>query len=311
MNRPSFSIIIVHRNGSAMLRETVKAALAAMGPEDELIVVDNGSTDDSRTMLVREFPQVQCLANGCNAGYARACNRGIAIASGHYLLLLNNDALLPSDALERFSTAFQNNAKLALIGAQLVAPNGTLQRSYASAPNWLSELGFRRRKPAPVFLNVHGLLLVETLVGACIAVRRAAIEVSGPMDEDFFFYYEEIEWCVRLRHDGWQIAIDPEVRVIHRKGGSTQPVKIGAQIEALRSRLIYYRKTFPRALSYLLIVNRAIRLTVNTLAFFTLSVVTLGIHPRIRHRAITYSVQFLWMLLGCPKRWGLPGKCDH
>ncbi len=311
MNAPRFSLVIVHRNGTAMLRETLLAALAAMGPEDELIVVDNGSQDESLAMVRRDFPSVRLIANGCNAGYARACNQGLALASGRYLLFLNNDAILPQEALDRFAADFAADPQLALIGAQLVAPDGTLQRSCAPAPTWLSEMGLRRRRISSPQPDTHGLIPVETLVGACMAARRDAIATAGPMDEDFFFYYEETEWCVRLIRHGWRVAIDPRVRVVHRKGASTRSVKKGAEIEALRSRLLYYRKTMPRHVATLLIFWRVVRLVWNTSASLLFVVATLGALPRPRQRLVQYARQLLWLLLGAPAHWGLPDKCPR
>ncbi|MCA3187940.1 MAG: glycosyltransferase [Cupriavidus sp.] len=186
-----FLIVVVHRNGAALLRETVTAALAAMRDDDHLVVVDNGSTDDSLIVLAREFPTVTVIANGCNAGYARACNQGLNTMPSDYVLFLNNDAQLPPNALDRFAEDFVRDPALALIGAQLVAPDGSLQRSFAPAPTWHSELGLRRRKRVTPTPDTNGLLPVETIVGACIAARRTAIDAVGPMDPDFFFYFKK------------------------------------------------------------------------------------------------------------------------
>lgn len=306
-----FLIVVVHRNGAALLRETVTAALAAMRDDDHLVVVDDGSTDDSLIVLAREFPTVTVIANGCNAGYARACNQGLNTMPSDYVLFLNNDAQLPPNALDRFAEDFVRDPALALIGAQLVAPDGSLQRSFAPAPTWHSELGLRRRKRVTPTPDTNGLLPVETIVGACIAARRTAIDAVGPMDPDFFFYFEETEWCVRMRRHGWKIALDPVVSVTHRKGHSTQAVRTEAQIEALRSRLLYYRKTMPPLLAATVTINRVVRVVLNTLGQLTLFAVTLGCVPRIRKRLIGYGSQLVWLLLGCPRTWGLPDKCTH
>ncbi len=306
-----FSVIIVHRNGADTLCQALARLSMAYDPRrDEAILVDNGSTDDSLERVQRSFPAVRIVANGCNNGFARACNQGLRLARGEFVLFLNNDAYLPDDALARFAEDFATHPRAALIGGQLYGQDGRPQRSAGRAPTLRSEMGLQcLRPPATEFANAP--LPVETLVGACMALRRVAAEEAGPLDEDFFFYFEETEWCVRLRRHGWQVMVDPAVQVTHLKGMSTRPLRREAQVEMLRSRLIYYRKVFPPVLAAWLIVWRIIRLVINTLSHLLAVALTLGLADRLRVKLGVYLRQLAWLFCGCPEHWGLPDKCPR
>jgi GT2 family glycosyltransferase len=254
------------------------------------------------------YPAAVVVENGCNNGFARACNQGLAAARGKYVLFLNNDAFLPPDALDRFAEDFALFPKAALIGGQLVGEDGVPQRSAGVAPTFLSEFGLVRRKQ-PDVSNFSQPVEVETLVGACMAFRRELADIAGRLDEDFFFYFEETEWCVRLRRQGWQVLIDPRVRVTHLKGASTRAIRRDAQVEMFRSRLLYYWKTMPPMLAIQLSIWRVLRLLMNTASYLLMGALTLGLLGKVRTKLMVYLTQLTWLLIGCPARWGLPDKC--
>lgn len=310
MAETRFSVVIVHRNGAQMLMDALTALAQACSAQDEVIVVDNGSGDDSVVRVKAEFPTVRVIENGCNNGFARACNQGLRLARGEFVLFLNNDAIVPSDALERFYADFTAYPRAALIGGQLLGADGRPQRSAGEAPGVLTELGLRRRKHPDVSRRTAPVE-VETLVGACMALRRAALAEAGPMDEDFFFYFEETEWCVRLRRHGWQVLVDPRIRITHLRGASTRGVRRDAQVEVLRSRLLYYWKTMPREAAALLCAWRVVRVLVNTASNLALVLLTLGLVRGLRARLAIYATQLAWLALGRPEHWGLPDKCPR
>lgn len=277
---------------------------------DEIFVVDNASSDHSPEQVSAAFPQVQLIRNACNNGFARANNQAIGIASGEFILLVNNDAFLEPYALDRFETVFRSHPRAAVVAGQLIDTSGQPQRSAGYIPTAIDELGLRflRRRPrAPV---INGLTEVESVVGACMAIRADAIRDAGSLDNDFFFYYEETEWCHRLRARGWRVFVEPAVRVTHLKGASSRGVKRrGAQIEMLRSRLYFYRKTMSWPVATLLIFNRFARLLLNIVTNLMTNILTLGLHHRLREKFIIYLLQLAWLLRGCPENWGLPDKC--
>ncbi len=310
LTKVRFSIVIVHRNGVQMLLDALAALMHAIGKDDEVILVDNGSSDDSVRQVRAAFPAVLVIANGCNNGFARACNQGLAKAGGEFVLFLNNDAFLPPGALEQFAEDFAAHPKAALIGGQLVGEDGSLQRSAGVAPGFLSEMGLVRRRH-PDVSSAAEAVEVETLVGACMAFRRMVADTAGRLDEDFFFYFEETEWCVRLRRLGWKVMLDPRIRITHLKGASTRAVRRDAQIEIFRSRLLYYRKTMPFLLALPLSLWRVLRLIINAVTHFALVILTLGRAQALRNKLIIYSTQLAWLASGCPDSWGLPDKCPR
>lgn len=305
-----FSAVIVHRNGVQMLLEALSALMQAIGRNDEVILVDNGSSDGSAGEVTARFPEVRIIENGCNNGFARACNQGVRQARGEFILFLNNDAFLPADGLECFAEDFAAYPGAALIGGQLVGEDGKPQRSAGVAPTFFSELGLVRRQH-PDVSNLAEPVEVETLVGACMALRRAVLDDAGPLDEDFFFYFEETEWCMRLRRRGWKVMVDPRIRIRHLKGASTRTVRREAQVEMLRSRLLYYRKTMPALLALPLSTWRVVRLAINAAANLILVALTLGQIRALRNKLAIYLAQLAWLALGCPESWGLPDKCPR
>jgi len=278
---------------------------------DEVFVVDNGSEDDSMEAVAREWPEVQLIRNPCNNGFARANNQAINRARGEFIVLLNNDAFLAPDALDRIAAAFETRPRAAVVAGQLVDAEGRAQRSAGRIPTALDELGlgFLRRQPRDP--RPTTLAEVEAVVGACMAVRATAIREAGSLDNDFFFYFEETEWCHRFRRHGWQILLEPAARVTHLKGASTRGGRSGAQIEMLRSRLTFYRKTMPLPVALALTTFRILRLALNTAVHGMTVMLTLGLNAGQRNKLVVYWAQVAWLLSGCPWNAGLPGKCPR
>jgi N-acetylglucosaminyl-diphospho-decaprenol L-rhamnosyltransferase len=139
-----FSIVIVHRNGAPMLLKALAALRAACDPgRDEIFVVDNGSEDGSADEVARAWPDVQLVRNPCNNGFARANNQAIARAQGEFVVLLNNDAFLAPDTLDRFESVFRSQPRCAVVAGQLLDASGNSQRSAGYVPRALDELGLR------------------------------------------------------------------------------------------------------------------------------------------------------------------------
>ncbi len=307
-----FSIIIVHRNGAEMLLKALAALHAACDlVRDEIFMVDNGSSDGSAEQVAASFPQVHIIRNRCNNGFARANNQAIARAVGEFILLLNSDAFLAADVLERFEADFRREPRIGAITGQLQDAAGGPQRSCGQAPTALNELGLGFLKKKLPLTERDGLIDSETLVGACLAVRATAIQEAGSIDDDFFFYGEDIEWTYRLYRHGWRVVVDPAARVTHIKGGATRGKRRGAQIEMLRARLQYYQKTMPPTTVFLLTVYRIFRLGLNTAINLIPVLLTFGLVARLRDKFMTYLTQLTWLALGKPERWGLPDKCPR
>jgi len=295
-----------------MLFKALAALHQACDPlRDEIFVVDNGSSDGSPEQVTAAYPQVHVIRNRCNNGFARANNQAIARASGEYVVLLNNDAFLEADTLTHFEKVFQTNPRCAVVAGQLVDAEGQRQRSSGRVPTALGELGLGFLQRSPRLPQPETLTEVESVVGACMAVRAAAIREAGALDNDFFFYFEETEWCHRLRAHGWQVLLEPAARITHLKGANTRGKRRGAQIEMLRSRLTFYRKTMNAPLALFVTFTRVLRLLINALVNLTVTALTLGMLSEQREKTVIYLLQLAWVVLGCPEGWGLQDKCPR
>ncbi len=295
-----------------MLLNTLSALASAWdGTRDEVFLVDNGSSDDSLERVAIAFPQTIIIRNHCNNGFARANNQAIARATGEFILLLNSDAFIAADVLKRFEDDFRREPRVGVIAGQLQDAAGRLQRSSGNVPTALNELGLGFLKKKPVSVERDGLIETETVVGACMAVRDATMREAGSLDNDFFFYGEDIEWCYRIRRYGWKVVVDPAARVTHIKGGATRGKRRGAQVEMLRARLQFYHKTMPPLAASLLTFYRIIRLLINTVSNLLFVLLTLGMIKKLRDKLGVYLLQLAWLVLGKPEHWGLPDKCPR
>lgn len=312
-----FSTVIVNYNGGSLLSECVNSALREGVSPKQIIIVDNGSQDDSPACIERNTPGVKIIRNVCNAGFARAVNQALASAKGDFILLLNNDAQLLPGALHAFAEAFEQVPLLAIAGGQLCYPNGRLQNAVAPLPTLAAELLPRallkltspRRfsgKPA-----ANAPVPVESVIGACLVVRQSILPQLGFMDEDYFFFLEETDWCRRARQLGFEVCYVPAARVIHAQGYTANRFRSHARIEFQRSKLIYFKKTRSRVayliVSALLPIKSLINAASNTLA----CVITLFAVKRVRSKVRGYWRITAWHALGRPSNWGLPGKCPR
>ncbi len=311
-----FTAIVVNYNGGALLSACAQSLLAAGLPPERLLVIDNGSKDDSIERLMASVPCCQVERMGCNAGFARAVNRGLARVKSEFALLFNNDARLAPDALEALAAAFDNLPRAAFLGGRLLHQDGRLQNAFAPFPTLLAEIIpkglLRQLAPSRYAGRTQGEepLRVESLIGALFAVRMAAVEDFGPLDEDFFFFLEETEWCHRAHRHGWHIWHIPQARAVHLQGATAKRYPAPARIEFQRSKLLYFAKTQPRAypLALSLLFLKAMS---NALAHLMLLAMGGILHPSWRARAIVYAHILAWYLAGRPKDVGLPDKCPQ
>jgi GT2 family glycosyltransferase len=253
--QPQLSIIIVSWNVRALLRRALTSCRASWGnhPGLEMIVVDNVSTDGTVEMLREEFPQVTVVVNEENRGFTGGNNDGIDRARGSYLLLLNPDTEVLEDALPRMVAYLDQHRDVGMVGPQLRNPDGSVQSSRRRFPTlpvlffestWLQGLLPRRtlehyyvedRSPE----TAHA---VDWITGAAMLTRRAVVNEVGGMDETFFMYSEELDWCRRIHAAGWEIHYVPDAQVVHYEGKSSEQVVPARHIYFQSSKVHYARK---------------------------------------------------------------------
>jgi GT2 family glycosyltransferase len=248
------SIIIVSWNTRDLLTRCLQSIYKTIDlPAFEVIVVDNASTDDSVGATRELFPKAQIIENRENLGFARANNRAAAISRGRYMLLLNSDAQLLENAVQAMFDLAEANPGAGIVGARLLNADSTFQASHTPFPNlWqefmiLSGLGrmlygcwYPSRGPE----EDRGPQIVDYVEGACLLVRHDAFEDVGGLNEGYFMYAEEVDWCYAMREKGWQVWYQPEARVIHLGGGSSQDRRTQREGDLYRSRLQFFRKHY-------------------------------------------------------------------
>ena len=223
----------------------------------EVIVVDNASTDGSVEMVREEFTGVRLIANVQNRGFPAANNQGIAVAQGRYVFLLNPDTEVLGDALATLVAFADTHPDVGVLGPQLLDPDGSVQSSRRRFPTlltaffestWLQPHAPRRLLERYYVLDRpdDATQDVDWVKGAALMARREAIEQVGPMDEGFFMYSEELDWCRRFREAGWRVVYLPSARIIHHEGKSSEQVVAAKHIYFQSSKVRYFRQVHGR-----------------------------------------------------------------
>jgi N-acetylglucosaminyl-diphospho-decaprenol L-rhamnosyltransferase len=271
---PDCSVVIVNYHSEALLRRCLESLPAAAGAITlEVIVVDNSGTARESGVL-DVLPDVQLIDAGGNVGFARACNLGMAAARGRHLLLLNPDTVAHPGSVATLSRHLDASAEAGVVAARLLDPDGTLQYSCRRFPRPLSILFGRYAILTRLFpgnrVSSDYLYLdwdhssargVDWASGACLMTRQEVFASVGGLDEGYFLFVEDMDWCRRIRDAGHAVIYVPEAEVTHRIGASRGPVPAWVMWERHRSMLRYVRKHFgwPRPLVMLAAVGLALR----------------------------------------------------
>jgi N-acetylglucosaminyl-diphospho-decaprenol L-rhamnosyltransferase len=246
------SIIVVNWNTLELLRNCLRSIYANVSNLDlEVIVVDNASSDGSQAMVETEFPQVRLIRNPSNVGFARANNQAIAISRGRYVLLLNSDAVLLPETVSSMVQVLDEKLEVGVVGAQLLNPDGSFQGSFADYPSLFGELLLASKLARFVYTPEYPNYppqrsqqprTCDWVSGACLMVRMAAISNVGVLDETYFMYSEETDWCYRMHKAGWSVYYQPAAKVIHWNGQSSKRVPERRRSLVYRSKWLFMRK---------------------------------------------------------------------
>jgi GT2 family glycosyltransferase len=303
------SIIIVNRNTKGLLLDCVDSVYKTVPPLSfEVIVVDNASTDGSVEALRSSFPGAVYIENEKNLGFAKANNQAIKRSAGRFVALLNTDTVLTPGALATIVKFMESDGRAGISGGQLLNGDGTLQNSIANIPTLATELlnksllklllpkrypGKKSRFEKPTE--------VESVIGACMVVSRRAIDRAGALDESFFFFFEETDWCLTMKKNGFLVFFHPHARIYHLQGQTAKKNLAAARVEYWKSRYIFFRKHYSLLANIILKAGLLLRLCLSIVLQLPASVAS----ARTRNKLAVNFKLLLWHFNGCPEGWGL------
>lgn len=258
---PRVSVIILNYNTREYLRACLHAVAASQpGPDDpslEVFVVDNASQDGSADIVPDQFPWARLIRSSRNGGYAYGNNLALRECVGEYVLLLNPDTVVSPDAIRRLVDYLDAHPEAGAVGPKVLLPDGRLdlacRRSFPTLEVatyrllGLSRLFPRSRRFGRynlTYLDPDQPAEVDSVVGACMLVRRAAIDQAGLLDEQFFMYGEDLDWAYRMKRCGWRILYNPSVTVLHYKGEASRQHSEASTLAFYQAMGIFYRKHY-------------------------------------------------------------------
>jgi len=248
------SIVIVSWNVRDLLRDCLHSIEQTQGDlAVETIVLDSASTDGSPEMVATEFPQVALIAATENVGFPRGNNMGIAKAHGRYILLLNPDTILHGNALANMLDYLENQLDVGVVGPQLLNEDGSVQSSRRRFPTlttaFFESTWLQSYAPKQILNSFYALDIaddqtadVDWVMGACLMTRQEIARTVGGLDEGYFMYSEELDWCRRMKMAGWRVVYLPTAQVTHYQGKSSEQVVAQRHIYFNRAKLRYFRK---------------------------------------------------------------------
>jgi GT2 family glycosyltransferase len=258
---PPLSIIIVTYNSTAEI-DACLGSLVQHPPsiDHEIVVVDNASTDGTAAAIRARWHGVRVIDAAANVGFARANNIGIQQTSGSLILLLNPDTSVPAGALDTLVAALDARPGVAVVGPRLVDAEGHVELSFGRMLSPIAELrqkllvaSSRRAGPVAAYVEsiTHKPQEVDWVSGACLLVRRLDAKAVGLIDERFFMYAEDVDFCASIRARGRGVLFCPAAEIVHLRGRSRATASAATERAYRRSQLAFYQKHHPGWVSWL------------------------------------------------------------
>ena len=301
-----FTVIIIHRNGFDRLKAAIDSIKRASSTSEEIFIVDNASSDDSIDRISSFYPDVNVILNEFNSGYGHAANQGIKKGTGDYFLICNNDIVVPKNIFDELESVFKKDANAGIVSGQQTNINGERIRTSSSRPSLISDfdgIGRVSHSKDPKTISQVGIIR-----GACLGVRRKMIDDIGAYDEDFFFYFEDTEWCIRAWRNDWKVILNPEIEIVHLGGSSSSEFYKESRIEFYRSRMIFWKKIYPLHITILLHLWNIPKLFMDLIFYFILTMLSFGLNKRLKNKMTDRLIVIAWLINGKPSKWGLPNK---
>ncbi len=310
------SFIIVNWNTRDILIDCLNSIYKTVTDIDqEIYVVDNNSTDGSQEAVKNGFPDVKLIENSTNTGFAHANNQALSVMQGRFAVLLNSDAVLQEDAIENLLNFMNNTPGAGIAGVQLLNEDGSRQNSIDNFPSLETEIlnksilrfFFPDKYPGKGRIY-HNPIEVDSVIGACMMVRKEAIDEAGFLDEDYFIFLEETDWCFRMYKKGWKVYHVPDSRVFHLSGHSKKKTPGESQIEYYKSLYKFFRKNKDPVSCLTLRILKPCKLLINLFLNILGNLITLFQSEKLRSRLLKYHKLLIWHLLLCPDSMGIQKK---
>lgn len=294
------ALIFINWNTADMTISAVHSAReAATADNFRIIIVDNGSSDGSTARFAEELPEVDVVPLERNVGFARAVNAGLRTVEEPFAFILNTDLIFHPGVFEQLTEALEKYPDAVLACPRLLRPDGSVQPAVVPEPRIFWELVNRSLPRHLLRLSEQEVQAVPSIVGPCMAVHMERMRRVGLMDERFFFFFEETDWCRRFRMAGLRILYVPTASVVHMQGETANRRPIRARIQFYSSRYRYFRKHNGSAAVAILAVGLFLKLNISLFLHGLLTLLFLG-QRRRRDRLAVYAALWAWHLRGCP-----------
>ncbi len=307
------SFIIVNWNTRDILINCLNSIYKTVKDIDfEICVVDNNSTDGSQGAIKKHFPEVKLIENKTNTGFAHANNQALKIMHGRFAVLLNTDTILQEKAIKNLLIFMNNSPRAGIAGAQLLNDDGSKQNSIDNFPSLETEI-FNKSFLRILFPNKYpskgrdytSPIEVESVIGACMMVRKEAVDEVGFFDEDYFIFLEETDWCFRMHKNEWKVYHMPDAKVFHISGHSKKKTPWESQIEYYKSLYTFFRKNRGVTSYIILRILKPFKTLINLILNILGNLITLFRNERLRNRLLKYHKLLIWHILLCPESMGI------
>jgi len=252
------SIIIVSYNVKEFLEQAIVSLIkSSQSIQYEIFVVDNASSDGSAELIRKRFPSIHLIANPDNKGFAAANNQALKLASGTYILLINPDTIVQEDTIRIIQNFIETHPECGMVGCKILNPDGTLQlacrRSFPTPwVGFTKIVGLSKMFPQSRFFGRYNLTYldpdetyeVEAISGSFMFFRKSVLDDVGYLDESFFMYGEDLDWCFRIKQAGWKIYYVPDTRIIHFKGESSKKSNRDLILQFYRAMKLFVEKHY-------------------------------------------------------------------
>lgn len=307
MSQPTVdvSVVIVNWNTRDLLLQAIGSLLATTTRASmEIIVVDNASSDGSVEALRQHHPDITVVQNDENLGFAKANNRGFAVASGRALCLVNTDIIALDGVVDTLWDYLCEHPAVGLVGPRTYDDFGAVRQNCRRFPTllnavgdhlWLKRTGLvsGRALPASTYSETHP---AEVLSGCFLMVRREAFSEVGPLDEDFFFYGEDTDWGRRFHLAGWEGVYHPAAEAIHSGGGTTRAFPVAYNLIREKADLLYWRKHHPGWRRLLYVAIRLLHNLISSVGWAGIWLLSPGRRQTAALKVRGATVNAVWLL---------------